>query len=405
MKRQQGSVLIITVIVLFAATIISLYAMRGTIIQDKMTANINNKVITTNTAEEGATQFLNWARDHFKNTGAGWPTTETDQKTVWRGKITDNLMPYTNPENGVDADNVQNGRYYWINPKSTIAGCSTVETNPCWDNDNHQVTVQITGNLIKGMGKDTKILGESVYQIKITGPGALRLPELPAAITLGGPVNSFGAANSHNFEVQGGGKPAIATMDDPSYSKTVVDAINANNSSGKVSPAYSGGNCTGVPCVANLDIGIWGRPNDLMAYIDSIKNDPSVKYYSKTDKPVVSDADLNSNTFPITIVEGNYEQSGNMPNYKGVLIVLGANNSKIKGGGGSNFIGAMYFANITGSVGNYEFGNVILNTNGAHMTISYDSTYMSDSNNSAGISNKTTVLAWSEVCINHPSCT
>lgn len=400
MNKQQGSVLMITVVVLFAATMISLYAMRGTIFQDKMTANINNKVITTNAAEDGATQFLNWARDRFKNTGAGWPATETDQKTVWRGKITDNLIPYTNPKNGVDADNVQNGRYYWINPTSTIAGCSTVETNPCWDKDNHQITVQITGNLIKGTGNDTKILGESIYQIKITVPGALRLPELPAAITLGGPVNSFGAASSHNFEVQGGGKAAIATMKDSvnesKYSKIVADAIIANNNSGKVSPAYSG-NCAIVPCVANLDLGIWGRPNDLMAYINSIKNDSSVKYFSKDTKPIVSDADLNSNKFPITIVEGNYEQSGNMAAYKGVLIVLGANDSKIKGGGGASFTGAMYFANITGSVGNYEFGNVKLNTNGAHMKISYDSTYMSDSNNSAELSNKTTVLAWNEV--------
>lgn len=202
------------------------------------------------------------------------------------------------------------------------------------------------------------------------------------------------------MKFKGGGKAAIATMKDSvnesKYSKIVADAIIANNNSGKVSPAYSG-NCAIVPCVANLDLGIWGRPNDLMAYINSIKNDSSVKYFSKDTKPIVSDADLNSNKFPITIVEGNYEQSGNMAAYKGVLIVLGANDSKIKGGGGASFTGAMYFANITGSVGNYEFGNVKLNTNGAHMKISYDSTYMSDSNNSAELSNKTTVLAWNEV--------
>lgn len=383
MKKQQGSVLIITVVVLFAATMISLYAMRGTIFQDKMTANINNKVITTNAAEDGATQFLNWARDRFKT--HGWPTSTTD-KGSWSAVI---------PNSSTGTVNSGNNGYYWIDPTKLPADCAS---NPCWDETNKQVTLLITGNLIRGTGSDRKVLGESVYQIKITGPGALRLPELPAAITLGGPV-SFEAASSHKFEVQGGGKAAIATMettDDPSYRQTVVDAIEEKDNNGKVSPAYSGSNCTGVPCVANLDIGIWGRPNDLMAYINSIKNDSSVKYYSKATKPTVSDTDLNSNSFPITIVEGNYVQSGNMPDYKGVLIVLGANDSKVKGGGGSNFMGAMYFANITGTAGNYGFGNVKLSTNGAHMTISYDGTYMGDSNNSAGLANKTTVLAWSE---------
>lgn len=77
MKKQKGSVLIITVIILFAVTMIGLYAMRGTIMQDKMTANINNKVMTSNAAEDGATQFLNWADHRFKT--LGWPTSSTDK--------------------------------------------------------------------------------------------------------------------------------------------------------------------------------------------------------------------------------------------------------------------------------------------------------------------------------------
>lgn len=82
MKKQQGSVLIITVAVLFAATMISLYAMRGTIFQDKMTANINNKVITTNAAEDGATQFLTWLNGQFKASGGGWPTGQRNKTGI-----------------------------------------------------------------------------------------------------------------------------------------------------------------------------------------------------------------------------------------------------------------------------------------------------------------------------------
>lgn len=393
MKKQQGFVLIFTVVLLLVAAILGLYAMRSTIMQDKMTANINNKTITTNTAEEGATQFLNWFGDRFKTGGPGWPSSE--QATVWQGNIEDGLIPYDDPVDGVvNTGNIQNGRYYWIKKNTNISGCTELNTNPCWNDDNHQVTVQITGNLIKGTGKDTKILGESVYQVTISAPGALMLPALPAAITLGGSVNSFNAASSHNFQVHGGSKAAISTMEytDPEktkeenlaqkdkYQDVVFTAIDGKNND-KVKKSYSGSNCTKVPCVISSDLGIWGRPNDLMAYINTIKDDPSVKYYSKDAKPIVSEGDLNSKKYPITIVEGNYVQKGggNMPEYKGVLIVLGANNSEIRGGGGSKFMGAMYVANITGTAGNYSFGNVVLNTSGAHMTISYDGTHIGNS--------------------------
>lgn len=397
MKQQQGSVLIITVAVLFAATMISLYAMRGTIIQDKMTANINNKVTTTNVAEEGATQFLNWFGGRFKTGGPGWPSSE--QSTVWQGNIGNGLIPYDDPVDGVvNTGNIQNGRYYWIKKNTNISGCTELNTNPCWNDDNHQVTVQITGNLIKGTGKDTKILGESIYQVTIAAPGGISLPKLPAAITLGGPMNTFGGPNSGNFKVQGGGEAAIATMRDSSYT-TVVTTLQNNG----VSNSFTGSNCTGTPCVTKQDLGIWGKPNDLMAYLDTIKNDsPNVQHFAGS--ATSNDLDV---TKPVIIVEGNFKQNGKFPDggsYKGILIVLGASSSSIGGGGGTNFTGGMYFANITGTVGNYSFGNVELTINGGHMMTTYDNSNMSDSNNGGGLNNKTTVLAWSEVCAN-PSCT
>lgn len=385
MKKQQGFVLVFTVVLLVVAAILGLYAMRSTITQDKMTANIHNKTITMNAAEQGASAFYEWANNRFKNNG--WPTS-TDDKNAWVSAI---------PKVGTGTINSGTNGYYWINPDNSIAGCSTVKTNPCWDNTNKQVTVLITGNLIKGTGSDRKILGESIYQIKIAAPGGLKLPQLPAAITLGGTVNSFGAASSHNFQVQGGNKAAIATMDDE-YKDIVSNAIKDNDNNGKVSNSYSGSNCAGTPCVASLDLGIWEKPNQLMEYINTIKNDPSVKYFNKSTNPTVNDAALDLSK-PINIVEGNYTQSGNMPNYKGVLIVLGANNAVISGGGGSKFTGAMYFANITGTTGNYSFSPVVLNTNGAHMLINYDETYFGDSNmiNGGGYTTQTTILSWTDI--------
>lgn len=381
MKKQQGFVLLFTVILLFVAAMMGLYAMRSTITQDKMTANRYNKTITTNAAEHGAAAFYEWAKNRFTNNG--WPTSTSD-KNAWTSVI---------PDDNTGTINSGTNGYYWIDTTLRPAGCTS---NPCWNNDTKQVTALITGNLIKGSGENRAVLGESVYQIKIAAPGSLKLPPLPAALTLGGTVNSFGAANSHNFEINGGDKPAIATMED-GYKDIVSNAIKNNDNNGKVSKSYTGGNCTGNPCVTSLDLGIWEQPNQLMEYINTIKNDPSVKYFNKATNQTVTDANLDL-TKPINIVEGNYTQNGNMPDYKGVLIVLGANNAAIKGGGGSNFTGGMYFANITGSVGNYSFSPVVLTTNGAHMSINYDGTYFGNSNNGiAGYASQTTILSWSDI--------
>src|SRR5699024_11088267 len=109
--------------------------------QDKMTANINNKVITTNTAEDGATQFLNWFGGRFKTGGSGWPD-ESVQATVWQGNMGNGLIPYTNPERNDVSNNIRHGQYYWVDTEKTITTtAATTCSNPCWDDDNHRVIV------------------------------------------------------------------------------------------------------------------------------------------------------------------------------------------------------------------------------------------------------------------------
>ncbi|WP_213073357.1 hypothetical protein [Acinetobacter sp. ANC 4862] len=415
MKKQQGSVLIITVVVLFAATMISLYAMRGTIIQDKMTANINNKVITTNTAEDGATQFLNWFGGRFKTGGSGWPSSE--QSTVWQGKITDNLMPYTNPENGVDADNVQNGRYYWINPKSTIAGCSTVETNPCWDNDNHQVTVQITGNLIKGTGKDIKVLGESIYQVKLAAPNALRLPDLPAALTLAGNVASGKyEANSNNFAIDGKNKLAIATMNSDSNA-SVIEAIKATNSGNgngngngngggknKESDYTGGSECpSSGACVKNANLGLWGDANEVMKLVKSIV--PSYPTPPSTPIPNVTYIQGDVSKIPactgIIIIKGDVtDGKTDCGEIRGIVLILGGL-YHIQGGGNTVINGALYVANIEADGAGYKFGDTQFTVNGGgNMEIKYNSELMNTGTGTGtglGYTSGISVLSWNEV--------
>ncbi|AZB90113.1 hypothetical protein DKE41_003155 [Acinetobacter pittii] len=385
MKKQKGSVLIITVIILFAVTMIGLYAMRGTIMQDKMTANINNKVMTSNAAEDGATQFLNWADHRFKT--LGWPTSSTD-KNAWKGNLPDELIPYTNPIGGVNESNVQNGRYYWIKTDANIAGCAVANTNPCWDDIHKQVTVQITGNLIKGTSNSTKVLGESIYQIKFAAPQAARLPELPAALTLAGDVNSFSGANSNVFRIDGGHKLAIATMD-PASNRTVVNGIPENR---RDSAHYPGGN--GCPssgaCVKNTNLGIWGDANQIMDFVNAIKNAPGVTYVN---------GDV-SGRLPacsgIVIITGSLRTNGNQCSFQGIILVLGGTYD-VRGNGG-DYVGALYVANIeSNGSGGYQFSaNPSQFKGGGNMTITYDSSLMDDSI-TAGYSAKTSVLSWVDV--------
>lgn len=389
MKKQQGSVLIITVVVLFAATMISLYAMRGTIFQDKMTANINNKVMTINAAEDGATQFLNWLNGQFKASGGGWPTGTTQQN--WN---TSASIPNTN--SGTLTVNSGNNGYYWIDSSKHPVGCTS---NPCWDNTNKIVTVNVTGNLIKTSGSTTKILGESIYQIKIKGqfPGAVKLPDLPAALTLGGTVSSFAGKQSNNFKIDGQNKLSIATMN--SSAQTVLNGITHRNDSDH----YSGGaDCpTGSgACVKNTDLGIWGDANKVMELVESIKNAPGVTYIEgdviqhQLGQKVPSCAG-------IVIIRGNYTPTGNNCDFKGVMLILGGSFNG-SGGGNTAIRGAIYVADIQGSSpGTYSFGNASTDiSGGGNMSITYDASFLGGDPNDPFAGSgpiETTVLAWNDV--------
>src|SRR5690606_25722591 len=158
MKKQQGFVLVVTIVLLLVAAILGLYAMRSTIMQDKMTANIYNKTITTNAAEQGAVAFSTWFEKRLKE--HDWPTDES-AKSAWKNVY----LPDSNT--GKLTANFGDNGYYWIDPNANIPGCASEKTNPCWDNVNKTVTVYITGNLVKDKGNNSVILGESIYKIEL----------------------------------------------------------------------------------------------------------------------------------------------------------------------------------------------------------------------------------------------
>lgn len=389
MKQQQGFVLIFTVILLFVAAILGLYAMRSTVIQDKMTANINNKTITSNAAEDGTAAFLTWAKNRFTNNG--WPTSAND-KNAWSSSV-------PNTASGTLSANSGSNGYYWIDPTSTIAGCASTSTNPCWDDTKKTVTVQVTGYLIKTSGSNTSILGKSIYQLKLTAPGGggLKLPQLPAPLTLAGNVLAFQAGNSNQFKIQGVDRLAVATANQSS-ANVVLNAIPNNRSD---SEHYGGGSlCATGACVAMADLGIWGNANQLMSYIDTISNSANVTVYN---------GDF-SGKLPfcagIVIVKGNMDVNGNISGtgcnnaFRGAIIVLGGS-LDVSGGGALDISGAVYVAKISGSAGNYSFvDNPSGFKGGGNMTITYDGSYFGTSSDITGAStgtSQTEINSWNSV--------
>lgn len=392
--KQRGFTLIITVVILFAVTMIGLYAMRGTIIQDKMTANINNKVITSNVAEDGATQFVKWANDQFKNNG-GWPNSPTD-KSRWH-----TVANIPNSNTGVLTVNSGNNGYYWINPSRNIPGCATPATNPCWDDTNKIVTVEVTGYLIKSNGSSTKVLGESIYHIKIKGvfPDAVKLPDFPAALTLGGDVDSFEGKNSNQFKINGVNKLAIATMNAGS-NDTVVEGIPRNRRNAE--HYYGGADCPSASgaCVKNTDLGIWSDPNAIMALVNTIKNVSGVTYINGNVTGKLED--YVPSCAGIVIIQGDYSGSGNQcgGKFNGVLLILGGQYS-MSGGGQTDIRGAVYVADIRANgTGGYQFNDSAVDfSGGGNMTITYDPSFLGgDPNNPLmGGTQKTTILEWNDV--------
>lgn len=242
-------------------------------------------------------------------------------------------------------------------------------------------------------------MGESTYQIKIKGqfPGAVKLPDLPGALTLGGTVASFEGKNSNNFKIDGQNKLAIATMNSDGTS-TVLNGIPSNR---RDSDHYSGGaDCpTGSgACVKNTDLGIWGDANKVMALAESIKNASGVTYINGNVSGKLSDSV--SSCAGIVIIRGDYSPNGNQCDFKGILLILGSFNGN--GGGNTAIRGGVYVANIQGSSpGTYTFGSAATNFNGGgNMSVTYDASFLGGDPNDPFAGSgpiKTTVLAWNDI--------
>jgi len=63
--RQQGAILIISLLLLLVASIVTVSSMRGSNMQERMTSNQHNQAVAFMAAEAAASDFLQWMRSNF----------------------------------------------------------------------------------------------------------------------------------------------------------------------------------------------------------------------------------------------------------------------------------------------------------------------------------------------------
>jgi hypothetical protein len=67
-KQESGYALVLAMVLMLAATLVSIEGMRGTILQERMARNQNSKMLSYMSAEVGAKAFLSWIESEFATT-------------------------------------------------------------------------------------------------------------------------------------------------------------------------------------------------------------------------------------------------------------------------------------------------------------------------------------------------
>jgi len=164
-RRQRGAGLVVSVILLLAATMATLASVRGNGFHERMAANQTYKGMSFMSAETGATRFVDWLEKTSKT--SGWPKGE--QQNGWQAADLD-----TCPEQFDGIDGIQS--------------CVTIddETGVQWSGN--RVKAHVKGRVVSASG----ILSESIIDLEIEGQSEMPPPPNPqAAYTCYGAHCSF----------------------------------------------------------------------------------------------------------------------------------------------------------------------------------------------------------------------
>lgn len=240
------------------------------------------------------------------------------------------------------------------------------------------VNVDVTVRGFSDDGTAQRTLTQTLFLLDLgQGPGAL------AAMNFAGDINpdTFQAANSGAFEVNGGDGGVAAIMTgSPSDKKAVEDAIEGTGNEDNYT--CSDGK-TGADCIGSGGLGLpWGDPAAMADFVAAIESgthtsypgDHSIGGNTKISGVHVVNGDMTfsgnagSNGPTVLVVKGNLTTQGT-PAFDGIIIVLGGTYT-ITGGGGGGLDGSIYVANLQNDG---TFGEVdLIVSGGGNAEFNYD---------------------------------
>lgn len=144
-SRQSGAVLIIGLILMLVASIVAMSSMRGSSLQENLTASVNNKAISHMAAEAGGAAFWDWLQNRAQS------PSDWGQRDNWKDEWRNNPIPTT----AGAANNVGAYGYYWVDP-----------TEVSWTDE--RVTVRVRGQARTPDGSAE--LAETVVLLRFDAP-------------------------------------------------------------------------------------------------------------------------------------------------------------------------------------------------------------------------------------------
>ncbi len=360
MNKNKGNVLWITLILVSIAAGVTITSMRGTVLQEKMVKNENNKTISFTAAESGASSFMKWLKD---------------PNTTWNSNTWQNMIPTTPAGNF----NLGARGYYWIDPNDVIWTATSVSLK------------------VRGYAKSDNSAtanAKTTLQIIITNPssGGTGKQFIGSGITAGGNININGNADINGNLVSNGdisisgGNSTLANGTVSAHGTASIKGVDATL-------VTSGAAATSVPVITDAWLAQMSAAAALKSCNLNLSGDQGGKIYycagnatlsgNFSNATIVATGDVSSNALgqlgglgksdtAVTVAiaaKGNIQFNGSGNDYA----VMWANGNYIDNGSGT-LKGALTVGGIVTRNGSFSFQELSLVQNNQLTTTSGSTT-------------------------------